>query len=129
MTWYNAIHLCKNNPFIDMRKEKTILFTLDTLAKEEYNELTTPVFTDRKVHIVWDAYYNSGGPILKIENTPGSWYLSTLLGTRYGSDNTKEGAALHIHGRYQICLNISDLLKEAVDKLEKRSIIVIPDNK
>jgi len=112
-----------------MRKDTTILFTLDTLAKEEYSELTTPVFTDRKVHIVWDAKYNSCGPILKIENTSGSWFLSTLLGTKYGSDNTKEGATLFIHGRYQICMNISDLLKEAVDKLEEMHMRIIPENR
>ena len=106
-----------------------IVFTLNTKAKSEYRNGNGEIdHNEYPVHIKLDTDY-SNGFILKIEDTPGSWHMSTLMGDRYGNAYNENNQVLSIHGMKWMCVNIFDLLKEANETLEKMNMKVIPDNR
>ena len=107
----------------------TIVFTLNTKAKSEYRDGDGKITCkEYPVHIKLDTHHKYGF-ILKIEDTPGSWYMSTLMGNRYGNSYSEDNQILSIYGMDWMCVNIFDLLKEANETLENMDIKIMSENR
>lgn len=106
-----------------------ILFILNTKAKTEYRNGNGEIdCNEYPVHIKLDTEYNHGF-IFQIENTPGSWYMSTLMCDKYGNSYSEVNQKLSIYGNEYMCVNMFDLLTEANETLKKMHMKVIPDNR
>lgn len=91
-----------------INRDKKIVYTFNTKAKtnggNEYN-----------VHLLqgdpkYDETngYSYNGLVISIDNTPGSWYVSTFL--HYTADNYSN--IIHISGDDWICTNRLDIVSE-----------------
>ena len=57
-----------------------------------------------------------GGVVLRINNTPGSWYLKTILDK--GEKNLPKTISID-YGQNWSCINMDEVLKEALKKVKK----------